>query len=1199
MTDKNIREQIAHHIIILDGAMGTMIQQYRLTEEDFRGSEFVNHQVKLIGNNDILSLTRPDIIANIHREYLEAGADIIETNTFNAQAISQAEYLTADKVREINLTAARIARAEADRMSAITPTRPRFVAGSIGPTGKAASISPDVENPALRAIDFDTLKTAYIEQITALVDGGVDMLLIETIFDTINAKAALAATQEVFNERNIKLPIMLSITIADAAGRTLSGQTIEAFMASVAHTDIFSIGLNCSFGAVQMLPFLRQLSRISPYYVSVHPNAGLPDAMGQYVETPESMANHIKTFLDEGLVNIVGGCCGSTPAHIKAIATEVAKTEKIRTPNNGAGAWLSGLEAFDSTGAFINVGERCNVAGSRKFLRLINEKNYDEALAIARSQVTAGAMILDINMDDAMLDAQTEMVTFLNLMGSDPEVARVPWMIDSSRFEVIEAALKTVQGKAIVNSLSLKEDEELFLQRAKQVKEMGAALVVMAFDEQGQATTYERRVEICTRAYHLLTERIGFNPNDIIFDPNILTIATGIKEHDRYALDFIETVRYIHSHLPGARVSGGVSNLSFALRGNNYLREAMHSVFLYHAIKAGLDMAIVNPATAVMYEDIPTELLEALEDVILCRREDATDRLMTIAERYKSSPTIDKKECVVNRNEISLDKRLADALRQGDDSNLAADLTEAMTKYQSASAIIEGPLMSGMTEVGKLFGAGKMFLPQVVKTARTMKTAVNFLTPYIESNRNASGNAKVIIATVKGDVHDIGKNIVSVIMSCNGFEMTDLGVMVPGEEIVARAIAENADFIALSGLITPSLEEMCHVARLMEEAKLSIPLLIGGATTSALHTAVKIAPCYSGVVVFTRDAAMLPSIAQRLINPETCKECISQIKMEQEKLRQEYLAEQSAMSEDEARRYRFDYGRDTIIPVPQYPGLHNLNIPIADARRLINWRAFFVAWKLDASFATISEIAGCDHCKAQWLATIPQKQRPKATEAMQLYKEAGRVLDDIQDALGDNGLLARVALLPAGSRDEDILYSLNGETYTLPTPRQRHKNDDGQCLALADFIKPIKTNDELEDWIGLFAVTTGKKLQRVIDRYKSTGDDFNAILYQSIADRLAEAATEIMHRHVRLNLWGYATDEDDNPHNLLRQYYKGIRPAIGYPSLPDQSLVFLADKVLRYAELDISLTENGALYPTASTTGYIIAHPQSRYFTIK
>lgn len=1199
MTDKNIREQIAHHIIILDGAMGTMIQQYRLTEEDFRGSEFVNHQVKLIGNNDILSLTRPDIIANIHREYLEAGADIIETNTFNAQAISQAEYLTADKVREINLTAARIARAEADRMSTITPTRPRFVAGSIGPTGKAASISPDVENPALRAIDFDTLKTAYIEQITALVDGGVDMLLIETIFDTINAKAALAATQEVFNERNIKLPIMLSITIADAAGRTLSGQTIEAFMASVAHTDIFSIGLNCSFGAVQMLPFLRQLSRTSSYYVSVHPNAGLPDAMGQYVETPESMANHIKTFLDEGLVNIVGGCCGSTPAHIKAIATEVAKTEKIRTPNNGAGAWLSGLEAFDSTGAFINVGERCNVAGSRKFLRLINEKNYDEALAIARSQVTAGAMILDINMDDAMLDAQTEMVTFLNLMGSDPEVARVPWMIDSSRFEVIEAALKTVQGKAIVNSLSLKEDEELFLQRAKQVKEMGAALVVMAFDEQGQATTYERRVEICTRAYHLLTERIGFNPNDIIFDPNILTIATGIKEHDRYALDFIETVRYIHSHLPGARVSGGVSNLSFALRGNNYLREAMHSVFLYHAIKAGLDMAIVNPATAVMYEDIPTELLEALEDVILCRREDATDRLMTIAERYKSSPTIDKKECVVNRNEISLDKRLADALRQGDDSNLAADLTEAMTKYQSASAIIEGPLMSGMTEVGKLFGAGKMFLPQVVKTARTMKTAVNFLTPYIESNRNASGNAKVIIATVKGDVHDIGKNIVSVIMSCNGFEMTDLGVMVPGEEIVARAIAENADFIALSGLITPSLEEMCHVARLMEEAKLSIPLLIGGATTSALHTAVKIAPCYSGVVVFTRDAAMLPSIAQRLINPETCKECISQIKMEQEKLRREYLAEQSAMSADEARRYRFDYGRDTIIPVPQYPGLHNLNIPIADARRLINWRAFFVAWKLDASFATISEIAGCDHCKAQWLATIPQKQRPKATEAMQLYKEAGRVLDDIQDALGDNGLLARVALLPAGSRDEDILYSLNGETYTLPTPRQRHKNDDGQCLALADFIKPIKTNDELEDWIGLFAVTTGKKLQRVIDRYKSTGDDYNAILYQSIADRLAEAATEIMHRHVRLNLWGYATDEDDNPHNLLRQYYKGIRPAIGYPSLPDQSLVFLADKVLRYAELDILLTENGALYPTASTTGYIIAHPQSRYFTIK
>lgn len=1196
-------EGVRERILVLDGAMGTMIQRLKLTEEDFRGERFAGHTTNLNGNNDILSITRPEVIADIHRSYLEAGADIIETNTFNAQIISQAEYHTDQYIREINIAAASIARREADRMSKLTPEKPRFVAGSIGPTGKAASISPDVENPAFRAIDFDTLKDAYITQIDALIEGGVDLLLIETIFDTLNAKAALAAAEEVFTRRGVRLPIMLSITIAGASGRTLSGQTLDAFLASVAHAEIFSVGLNCSFGAAQMLPFLRQLAQVAPCYVSVHPNAGLPDEMGRYVETPETMAAHIRKFVDEKLVNIVGGCCGSTPAHIKAIAVEAAKATEIRVPAKGSVAWLSGLEAFDSSGAFINVGERCNVAGSRKFLRLINEKNYDEALSIARSQVSAGAMILDINMDDAMLDAKSEMVTFLNLMGSDPEVARVPWMIDSSRFEVIEAALKAVQGKVIVNSLSLKEGEELFVRRAKRVKEMGAALVVMAFDEQGQATTYNRRTEICTRAYNILTGQVGFNPQDIIFDPNILTIATGIKEHDRYALDFIETVKYIHENLPGARVSGGVSNLSFALRGNNYLREAMHSVFLYHAIKAGLDMAIVNPATAVMYEDIPTELLVALEDVILCRREDATDRLMSVAGQYKTSSATEKKETEINRNELSIEKRLADALRLGDDSHLSEDLDEAVASFQSAAAIIEGPLMDGMTTVGQLFGEGKMFLPQVVKTARTMKAAVAHLTPYIEKEREKTGNAtsgKIVIATVKGDVHDIGKNIVSVIMGCNGFEMIDLGVMVPGEEIIARAISEKADFIALSGLITPSLDEMCNVARLMEKAGLKIPLLIGGATTSALHTAVKIAPCYSGVVVFTRDAAMLPAVAQKLINNETRDEYVAYIKNSQERLRQEYEGIEPRLSIEEARACRFDYGDDTIVPKPVSPGLHDLVISVADARQLINWRPFFATWKLEASFASIAEIDGCDHCRAQWLALMPTDKRAKASEAMRLFKDANRALDEIETALADDGLHARIALLAAGSNDEEIIYEYNAERYTLPTPRQRQLNEEGGCLALADYIKPVDNGDRLLDWIGMFAVTSGVKLQRVINQFKTSGDDYNAILYQSLADRLAEAATELVHKLVRRELWGYATDEvDDNPHNLLRQYYKGIRPAIGYPALPDQSLVFLADKVLRYSDLGITLTDNGALHPSASTTGYIIAHPHSRYFSVR
>ena len=893
----DIREILSERIMVLDGAMGTMIQRHGLSEEDFRADLFVNHEVRLEGNNDILTLTRPDIIAQIHRDYLEAGADIIETCTFNAQAISQADYKTTQYIRQINLAAARIARIEADHMSLITPDKPRFVAGSIGPTGKTASLSPDMDNPAFRAVDFDTLKSAYIEQIEALVEGGVDLLLMETIFDTLNVKAALDAAREVFDKVGKKLPIMLSATLADSVGRMLAGQQIEAFLSSVSHAELLSVGLNCSFGAEKMYPFLKELSDIAPYYVSAYPNAGLPDIMGRYDQTPEKMALQIKRFVDEGIVNIVGGCCGSTPDHIRAIAQVVSEANNIRQPKTKATAWLAGLDPFKANGAFINVGERCNVAGSRKFLRLIKEKSYDDALAIARNQVRQGAMILDLNMDDAMLDTQSEMCHFLNLMASDPEVAKVPWMVDSSRFEVIEAALKCIQGRAIVNSLSLKEGETLFMQRAQRVKELGAALVVMAFDEEGQATTFARKVEICQRAYNLLTQRLKFHPEDIIFDPNVLTIATGIREHDLYAKDFILATEWIHKNLTGAKVSGGISNLSFALRGNNYLREAMHAVFLYHAIRAGLDMAIVNPSTSVMYNDIAPELREALEDVIFARREDSTERLLFIAQKYQPSQGDTPQEVVFNRQEIPIEERLCHALKHGEEEYLKQDIEEALSLYPSAAAIIEGPLMQGMSVVGELFGEGKMFLPQVVKSARTMKHAVSILQPYIEDLSNSTSAHKIgkyLLATVKGDVHDIGKNITAVILGCNNFEVIDLGVMVSAEHIVEEAINQNVDFIGLSGLITPSLEEMCHVVELLKAANVNIPVFIGGATTSELHTALKIAPMYDGAVFHVKDAAQNPILAMQLLGKER-DNIISTHNQEQALLRANYHAPQPCL----------------------------------------------------------------------------------------------------------------------------------------------------------------------------------------------------------------------------------------------------------------------------------------------------------------
>ena len=1164
---KRIKEILEHRVMVLDGAMGTMIQRYGLTEEDSRGAEFVTHAVKLAGDNDVLAITRPDILADIHRQYLEAGADIITTCTFNAQAISQAEYGMQSAVREMNLAAVAVARAEAERMTALTPDKPRFVAGSVGPTGKTASMSPDVDDPARRAVDFEQLRGAYREQIDALIEGGVDVLLFETIFDTLNVKAALSAAEEVFEERGSRVPIMLSVTIADTAGRMLAGQTLEAFLASVAHADVLSVGLNCSFGAEQMLPFLKQLSA-APYYVSAYPNAGIPDAMGCYDQTPEKMAYNVQRFIEQGLVNIVGGCCGSTPDHIRVIAEVALAAEQVRKPAQSKVAWLAGLDAFEPNGAFVNVGERCNVAGSKKFLRLIKEKSYDEALSIARSQVRAGAMVLDVNMDDAMLDARAEMVHFLNLMASDPEIARLPWMVDSSRFEVIEAALKAIQGKAIVNSLSLKEGEQVFLQRARRVKQLGAALVVMAFDEQGQATTYERKIEVCERAYRLLTERLEFSPSDIIFDPNVLTIATGMREHDAYALDFIRATEWIHQNLPYARVSGGVSNLSFSLRGNNYLREAMHAVFLYHAIRAGLDMAIVNPATKVMYDDIPAPLLEALEDVILCRREDATERLIAMAEQYRT--VAEEVKPTVERHTISLEQRLAEALQHGDDEYLQEDLQEALQAYPSPAAIIEGPLMRGMTLVGQLFGEGRMFLPQVVKTARTMKRAVEILQPYIEAQNvdSVTKRGRYLLATVKGDVHDIGKNIAAVVLACNNFEVIDLGVMVSSEQIVRAAVEHKVDYIGLSGLITPSLDEMCRTAQELRQAGVSVPLFIGGATTSALHTALKIAPLYDGPVFHVKDAAQNPILAMQLSGAGRDK-VIACLKYEQRCLQEQNSTQSAGQEQNSANRLKIDWSQEQITR-PTFTGVRTVeNITLSEVRPYINWTHFYNLWGV----------------------------RSGSAEAEKIRSEAERMLDGMR-----HHLCARVGFFSARATENSIVLShaegceccggVQCET-TIPTPRQHEVNNDGVALSLCDFVAPEG------DYVGAFAVTVSQSFVEELEQLKCADEQYESLLMQSVGDRWVEAASEWLHSKVRSELWGYAKDENLTIKEMYQAAYQGIRPAVGYPSLPDQKTIFPLAELLGVDKIGVRLTESGAMYPQASVCGLYIASRHARYFVIK
>lgn len=889
-----LKQIINERVLILDGAMGTMIQKYNLSEQDFRSERFAKIPGQLKGNNDLLCLTRPDVIKDIHRKYLEAGADIIETNTFNAQWVSMADYHIEDMCREINLEAARLARALADEYTAKTPHKPRFVAGSVGPTNKTCSMSPDVNDPAMRALGYDELVSAYQEQMEALLEGGVDAILIETIFDTLNAKAAVFAAESAMRNSGREVPLMLSVTVSDIAGRTLSGQTLDAFLASVQHAPIFSIGLNCSFGARQLKPFLEGLANRAPYYISAYPNAGLPNSLGQYDQTPEEMASEVKEYIEEGLVNIIGGCCGTTEEYIAKYQDLIQHPDgSWKTPHVPADKpqrlWLSGLELLEQTPEinFINVGERCNVAGSRKFLRLINEKKYEEALSIARKQVEDGALVIDVNMDDGLLDAKEEMTVFLNLVMSEPDIARVPLMIDSSKWEVIEAGLKCLQGKSIVNSISLKEGEEKFIEHARLIKKLGAATVVMAFDEKGQADTFERKIEVCSRAYRILTEQVGFNPHDIIFDPNVLAVATGIEEHNNYAVDFIEATGWIKKNLPGAHVSGGVSNLSFSFRGNNYIREAMHAVFLYHAIQKGMDMGIVNPATSVLYTDIPPDVLERIEDVVLNRRPDAAERLIEIAESMKHADAGTKVAEQEIWREATVEMRLQYALIKGIGDFLEQDLAEAVPLYEKAVDIIEGPLMDGMNKVGELFGDGKMFLPQVVKTARTMKKAVAILQPLIEAEKQEGSRkaGKVLMATVKGDVHDIGKNIVSVVMACNNYEIIDLGVMVPAETIVQRAIEEKVDIIGLSGLITPSLEEMAHVAVELQRAGLDIPVMIGGATTSKLHTALKIAPVYSGPVIHMKDASQNALAAARLLNPESHAEFVERLNKEYEELR--------------------------------------------------------------------------------------------------------------------------------------------------------------------------------------------------------------------------------------------------------------------------------------------------------------------------
>lgn len=1185
---------LRERILVLDGAMGSMIQQYALEEKDFRGNRFKDYPNELKGNNDLLSITRPDVIGEIHRAYLEAGSDIIETNTFSATSIAQKDYGMEALAYELNLCSAQIARKAADEYTSRTPHKSRFVAGAMGPTPKLLSLSPDVNDPGFRAMVWDELLVAYTEQVRGLVDGGVDIILVETITDTLNAKAALYAIQEYCIKAGLALPVMVSGTVVDLSGRILSGQTIEAFWTSVSHVkNLLSVGLNCALGSAQMRPFIEALSTVATSFVSLYPNAGLPNEMGEYDESPAYMGTATREYAESGFVNIVGGCCGTTPDHIRAMAEAVEGMTPRQKPHRNPYLRLSGLEPMElrPDANFVNIGERTNVTGSAKFARLIKEGNYDEALSVARQQVESGAQVIDINMDEGMLDSEAAMVRFLNLIAAEPDIARVPIMLDSSKWSVIEAGLKCIQGKGIVNSISMKEGEAIFREQARKVMEYGAAAIVMAFDEQGQADTLQRRKEICQRAYDILTKEIGFLPQDIIFDPNIFAIATGIEEHNNYAIDFIEATRWIKENLPHAKVSGGVSNVSFSFRGNEPVRRAMHTAFLYHAIKAGMDMGIVNAGQIDIYDEIPKDLLERVEDVLFNRRPDATERLVEFAETVKGGgKTVQKDDAW--RSE-SVEERLKHALVRGIVEYIDEDVEEVRQKFPKPIMVIEGPLMDGMNVVGDLFGAGKMFLPQVVKSARVMKKAVAYLIPFIEEEKRRSGEVDkpvgtVLLATVKGDVHDIGKNIVGVVLGCNNYRVIDLGVMVPADKILRTAVEENVDVIGLSGLITPSLDEMVHVAKEMKRLKMDKPLLIGGATTSRVHTAVKIDPQYEGPVIHVLDASRAVPVVGSLINADTSQEFVAQFKQEYVKMRDDYSkrkSDKTFLPFEQACSNGFQTDWNTApITAPMQPGITVFdNVALEDIRPYIDWTPFFLSWELRGKYPAIfnDEYVG--------------------VEAKKLFDEANELLDQIVE---EQWLQAKavVGLFPANATGEDVeVYTDDTRTTVqarLHFLRQQSERTTGTPnLSLADYIAPKDSGRK--DYIGAFAVTAGIGVEEIVARFKANHDDYNAIMAQALADRLAEALAEYIHAKVRREMWGYAADEQLDNDALIKEKYTGIRPAPGYPACPDHT-----EKRTLFTMLDaeantgIYLTESFAMYPAAAVSGWYFAHPQSKYFPV-
>jgi 5-methyltetrahydrofolate--homocysteine methyltransferase len=1213
-TEAHLRDLLSRRILILDGAMGTMIQQYKLTEEDFRGTRFADFavpgkEVFVKGNNELLTLTQPQIISEIHEKYLAAGADLIESNTFGATTVAMDDYHMGHLAYEMNVVAARLARAACDKYS--TPDKPRFVAGALGPTPKTASISPDVNDPAARNVTFDQLVTAYLDQTRALVEGGADVLLVETIFDTLNCKAALFAIDAFFEESGKRLPIMISGTVTDASGRILSGQTVPAFWNSVRHAKPLTVGLNCALGAALMRPYAEELSKIADTFVCIYPNAGLPNPMSDtgFDETPDVTSSLLKDFAESGFVNIAGGCCGTTPDHIKAIADTVRSIAPRKLPEVPVTMKLSGLEPFviDEDSLFVNVGERTNVTGSKAFARMILNEQYDEALSVARQQVENGAQIIDINMDEAMLDSVAAMTRFLNLIASEPDISRVPIMIDSSKWSVIEAGLKCVQGKAVVNSISMKEGEEEFLRQANLCRRYGAAVIVMAFDEKGQADTYERKIEICERAYKLLTEKVGFPPEDIIFDPNIFAIATGIEEHNNYAVDFINATRWIKQNLPHAKISGGVSNVSFSFRGNDPAREAIHTVFLYHAIKAGMTMGIVNAGMMGVYDDLDPELRERVEDVVLNRREDSTERMIELAGTLKAGGK--KEEQNLEWRSGPVEKRLAHALVHGITQWIVED-TEIMRQQVLNSGgrpinVIEGPLMDGMNIVGDLFGQGKMFLPQVVKSARVMKQAVAHLIPYIEEEKlleekrtgvAAKAKGKIVIATVKGDVHDIGKNIVSVVLQCNNFEVVNMGVMVPCSEILAKAKAENADIIGLSGLITPSLEEMAHVAKEMQRdphfRMLKIPLLIGGATTSRAHTAVKIAHNYEGPVVYVPDASRSVSVAQSLLTPEQRDQYIADIATDYERIRVQHANKKAVplLSIADARKNKMKVeftGRHAPVK-PKFIGRRVFkNVDLATIAQYIDWGPFFQTWDLAGPFPAIlkDEVVG--------------------EAASKVFEEGQALLKKVIDGrwLTANGV---VVMLPANSVNDDDIEIYTDETrsevaFTYYGLRQQTIKPviDGvarpnQCLA--DFIAPKSSG--IADYIGMFAVTAGLGIEKYEKRFEDAHDDYSSIMLKSLADRLAEAFAEHLHERIRKDLWGYVPDEALPNDELIKEAYVGIRPAPGYPACPEHTVKADMFKVMQCGEIGMELTESFAMYPGAAVSGFYFGHPESKYFSV-